>query len=455
MGFLGKIFTSKEKKHSAAAPVIVAYKAGQAQWMTRDYDRFSKEAYVKNVIAHACIKMVAQGCGSIPFTLTSQDKDVKDHVLLKLLNRPNALQARSEFIEAVISYYLIAGNSYIEGVSSTGIRDAEVAPDKSPVLELYALRPDKMRIIPAPTALPASYEYTNGSQKVNFLVDKVTGNSQILHLKSFHPLNDWFGLSSIDPAAYSIDQHNAAGAWNQSLLQNGARPSGALIVKTESGSLTDEQFNRLDSQLSEKYTSSKNSGRPMILEGGMEWKEMSLSPKDMDFLEMKNSSARDIALSFGVPPMLLGIPGDNTYSNMQEARLALWEDTIMPMFDHLVGELNHWLAPRFGNGLVLGYDADKINALSLRRKEKWETAQQADFITTNEKREMVGYGNAPQDGGNIVLVDGSKVPLSQAGQAQLRQGAKPDSKEGLIAALRKCGMDEEEIQRQATRCYGE
>ena len=74
-----------------------------------------------------------------------------------------------------------------------------------------------------------------------------------------------------------------------------------------------------------------NAGRPLLLEGGLSWQPLSLSPKDMDFLEAKNAAARDIALAFGVPPMLLGIPGDNTYSNLAEANRAFWRTSVVPL----------------------------------------------------------------------------------------------------------------------------
>ena len=425
--------------------------------MTRDYVKFSEEAYKRNVIAHRCMKMIAEGCASIPFTLKVQGKDAQpDHPLLKLLNRPNPMMARSEFIEAVMSYRLISGNAYIEAV--TGPADGGVVmPDKKPPLELFTYRPDRMQIIPAASGYPAAYRYTNGSQKVDFKVDDM-GNSQILHLRSFNPLDYWIGLSPIEAAAYSIDQHNQAGAWNKALLENGARPSGALIMKggPDGGmNLTDDQRKRLKVQLEEKYSSAVNAGRPLVLEGGMDWKEMGISPKDMDFLEMVNTSARNISLAFGVPPMLLGIPGDNTYSNMQEAKLTLWEDTIIPLFRGIVIELNHWLAPRFGKGLEIGYDEDSILALIPRRKEKWEMAQQADFLTVNQKLEMTGYGNTQQEGGDVVLVDANKVPLAQAGIAQMREVTKPSTgKSVFMEALKKCDMAHDEAVKLADRMYG-
>jgi len=120
----------------------------------------------------------------------------------------------------------------------------------------------------------------------------------------------------------------------------------------------------------------------------------------MDFLAAKHASARDIAQAFGVPPMLLGIPGDNTYANYREARLALWEETVVPLLRHLRDELNAWLAPMFGPGLALDLDLDEVPALTLRRERRWDMLRRADFLTVNEKRAAVGY--PPLAGGDML-----------------------------------------------------
>ncbi len=120
--------------------------------------------------------------------------------------------------------------------------------------------------------------------------------------------------------------------------------------------------------VSENFTGSVNAGKPMILEGGLDWKEISLSPKDMDFIEGKNSAARDIALAFGVPPQLLGIPGDNTYSNLVEARTALWEQTIIPLAENTIDHISKWLAKLCGENYTLKLDKDNIPAIASKRE---------------------------------------------------------------------------------------
>lgn len=351
---------------------------GQAVWMERDYAQFAREAYIRNVIAHRAINLVADGAASIKIKWNAGRKQA----VLALLTNPNPLQSQSEFLRCLYQYRLISGNAFVLGVGAEGFK------------ELHLLRPDRMAVIAGKNGLPAGYRYSVNSVATDYPVDRLSGLSRVLHLKQFHPLSDWYGLSPVEAAAYSIDQHNQSGAWNQALMQNGARPSGALVVKTSdtsAGTLSDDQYQRLKTQIDEQFSGAANAGRPLLLEGGLDWKEMSLTPKDMDFIEAKHSAARDIALAFGVPPQLLGIPGDNTYANLQEARLALWEQTILPLAESTMTQFGQWLFAHAGTSGVLTLDVDSIPALATRNQAIWDRVEKASFLTDAEKRAAVGY----------------------------------------------------------------
>ncbi|MCT4635161.1 MAG: phage portal protein [Rickettsiales bacterium] len=385
----------KNRSHSSDKSYF--YEMNTPHWSSREYEQFSDQAYIKNVIAHRAINMVSQAAASVPWALykTKHKHKVKlqDHPLLKLLHRPNPFYAGAEFFENIYAYKLISGNAFIQALGR----------DDSPPKELHILRPDRVSIVPDGFGNVAGYIYKVKTVEKFYPCNKITGHTKILHIKNFHPLDDLRGLSSVEAAAFSIDQHNQAAAWNKSLLENAARPSGALVVKSNGAYdavLSDEQYTRIKEQMEESFMGNKNAGKPIVMEGGLEWQEMSMSPKDMDFIESKNSAARDIALSFGVPPQLLGIPGDNTYSNMQEARLALWEETVIPMLDHLTDSLNHWLVPMYGDGLSLAYDVNEISGLSARREKIWARIENASFLTVNEKRQMIGL--SPIENGDVL-----------------------------------------------------
>lgn len=380
-----------EKKSSSVAPYIAYNTLGKPVWTPRNYALLADEGYQKNVIVYRCVTLIARGVGSVPWLLYDKDHEVNCHPILELLNCPSPRQAGSSFMEAVVGHLLLSGNAYIEAVFDQQGR----------VRELYALRPDRIKIIPGAAGIPLGFEYDVNGRKRRLESDPVTGQSAVLHLKNFHPLNDWYGMSPIEAAARSIDQHNVVAEHNLALMQNGGRPSGALMFKPENAQpMNERQRDSLRDDIRRIYEGHNNAGRIMVLEGDFDWKEMGLSPKDLDFIEGKKMSAREIAQAFGVPPMLVGISGDATFANYKEARYHLWEDTILPLMEFLIAEFNLWLCPYFGEGYQLSYDVDAIPALSQRRESLWNKIRSADFLTINEKRQAVGYSPLPD--GNVL-----------------------------------------------------
>ena len=372
---------------------------GHPKWTSRAYEHLTREGFRKNVIANRSVRLVAEGAAAVPLLLHRGDARLGAHPLLDLLRRANPFQSGVELLEAVYAYLQIAGNAYLEAVETTGGLPGE----------LYVLRPDRMKVVPGPKGWPRAYDYSVAGRSHRFPVDLASGRSAILHVKSFHPQDDYYGLSPLEAAAMGVDIHNAAANWNKALLDNAARPSGALVFEPkagEPGHLSSDQFDRLKTQMEDHYQGAGNAGRPFLLEGGLKWQQIAFSPADMEFIQSKHVAAREIALAFGVPPMLLGIPGDNTYANYQEANRALWRLTLLPLIDRVVAALNGWLAPRFGPDLRLEADKDAIPALAAEREAVWTRIGQAPFLTPNEKRAELGF--APVDGGDELV---APVPL--------------------------------------------
>ena len=385
---LKNILRPPEHKSSRIARLIAIESGGRARWTPRDYAALAREGYTRNAIVHRAVRLIAESIGGLSFVLYEGAAELSAHPLLDLLKRPNPRQDGPALLEAVSSHLLLAGNAYIEAVGIAGQGNDQAA---SQVRELYALRPDRMKVVPGPDGWPQAFEYTVAAQTVRF--EQGAAQPPILQLTLFNPLDDYYGLSPLEAAAVAVDTHNAAASWNKALLDNAARPSGALVYGGPEGSvLSDAQFERLKKELANQYQGVGNAGRPMVLEGGLDWKAMSLTPKDMDFMEAKHSAAREIALAFGVPPMLLAIPGDNTYSNYQEANRVFWRQTVLPLAGRIGGALTQWLAPAFGAGLTLAVDTDRIEALSPDRAALWERVTKAPFLTVNEKRAATGYG---------------------------------------------------------------
>jgi len=345
----------------------------------RDPAAFAREGYARNAIAYRCVRLIAEAAASAPLHVGP-----RDHPLARLLTRPNPEQTGIELLEAFYGHLQVAGNAYLEAASI-----GEDAPS-----ELYVLRPDRMSVVPGADGWPVGWEHRVGAQVRRFERDPISNDAPILHLKLFNPTDDWYGLSPMEAAAFSIDIHNAGGAWNKSLIDNAARPSGALIFTGAGGAerLSEEQFQRLKNELEDMHIGAANAGRPMLLEGGLEWRPMSLSPADMDFTEARHSAARDIALAFGVPPMLLGIPGDNTYSNYREANLAFWRQTALPLAQKAARAIESWIGDRWPEAgpAAVTVDVENVPALTVEREALWARIGAADFLSEDEKRRMAG-----------------------------------------------------------------
>jgi HK97 family phage portal protein len=352
---------------------------GRPVWPMRDPAAFAREGYARNAIAYRCVRMIAEAAASAPLKVGP-----KEHPLARLLARPNPEQTGVELLEAFFGHLQVSGNAYLEAATL----------DESAPSELYVLRPDRMSVIPGADGWAVGWEHRVGANVRRFERDPVTGEAPILHVKLFHPVDDWYGLSPMEAAGYAIDIHNSGGAWNKALIDNAARPSGALVFSGAGGadSMTEEQFRRLKQELEDMHVGAANAGRPMVLDGGLDWRPMSLSPSDMDFIEARHAAARDIALAFGVPPMLLGIPGDNTYSNYREANLAFWRQTALPLAMKAARAIEAWIGGRWveAGSAAVSVDLEAVPALSVEREALWSRIGAADFLDTNEKRRLAG-----------------------------------------------------------------
>lgn len=442
-----RVLTGTKASRTGAASAVGM--VGRAVGTPRNYENLAREAYQKNVIAFRSVAEVARSVSSVPWTLFEEgangtERELINHDILHLLERPNPMQGGTELFEAWTAYLLLSGNTYLEGVTSQLTREPPSAAH--PPQELWVKRPDRMRIVVGPVGVPSAYEFRarGGGEGIRFPVDAVTGASAILHVRKFNPLNDYYGQADAEAAAFSVDTHNEIGRWNFSLLKNDGRIPGVLSTDEVLG---DEEFARLTEQLEDSFMGSGNAGRPMIMEGGLKWQPTAVTPKQMDYLDSKHSSARDVANAFGVPSQLLGIPGDNTYSNFQEARLALWEQTVIPLLGRMGDALSNWFSTIYDQELRLRPDMDKIPALVHRRQAKIQTLESANFLTINEKRTEAGFEE--HDDGDVILVPAGLLPLEAAiiddDEAAARSATEPEDG----------GISPDDAIQQSKLAYGE
>lgn len=394
-----------EVKYSSVGALISARALRLPQWPRRSWAQIATEGYQQNPVVNACVYMTARAAASIPLKIMRGEEQIDLPVLKALLNRPNPVQDGVAFRQATISDFMLAGEFFAERV------DLGKLPK-----ELYRWQPGNVTVNPGDNGLPASYTFKVSSGERTLLVDFVRGVVPVLHVRDYHPLDDWRGLPGVDPAAFSIDAHTGALRWNKALLDNGAQPSGALVFNPKEGSdkLSDEQFDRLKAELDENMSGSRNAGKPLLLDGGLTWQEMGFSPKDMNFGEGLNAAARLIALSFNVPPLILGIPGDNTFANYQEANKAFYRQAVIPMLAQWCRSVSWWLGPSFGADISIAPDTDDLEVFADERAAQWDRVEKSTSMTINEKREQQGLPKVP--GGDVILVSSTMIPLEAAGE---------------------------------------
>ena len=364
---------------SAAAPSRIPswampFSSGE---VPRSYEAQVREAYLGNPVAARAIRLVTESAGGAPLV-----SNPAGHPALGLLASAGFGASGPGLIETLAAQLLLHGNAYVE---------AATGPDGLPAA-LFPLRPERISVESDSQGWPTGYLYRAGSSVTRYPAETVGDRAGLLHIRGYHPLDDHYGAGCLAAAAPSVALHNAAAKWNRALLDNAARPSGALVYQSGDGStLSPEQYERLRAEMEAGFAGAANAGRPMLLEGGLSWQALSLSPAEMDFARARDAAAREIALAFGVPPLLLGLPGDATYANYKEANVALWRLTLLPLTSRILSALSAHLR-NWWPGLEISVDRDAVPALSEDRERLWSQVAAADFLEPAEKRQILGLG---------------------------------------------------------------
>ena len=376
-----------ERKASATGPVVAYQTSGRVAWSPRDSVSLTRAGFCGNPVGFRSVKLIAEAAAALPLVVQDSVRRYEEHPLIELMRRPNAGQGRAEMLEALYGQMLLSGDGYVESVGG----------ESGLPVELHVLRSDRMSVVPGADGWPVAYEYAVGGRKHRF--DASGAATPVCHIRNFHPQDDHYGFSPMQAAAMAMDVHNAASRWSKALLDNAARPSGAIVYRGAEGQgkLSEDQYDRLVSEMESHHQGARNAGRPMLLEGGLDWKPMGFSPSDMEFQKTKESAAREIALAFGVPPMLIGVQGDATYANYQEAHRAFYRLTVLPLATRVTAALAEWLSGYLGAAVSLKPDLDQVPALAAERDAQWARVSAAAFLSDAEKRSLLGLPAVADD----------------------------------------------------------
>lgn len=377
-----------EAKASAALPLVTVGQAGVARHARWGGDKLAREGYAANIIAYLCIRLVADAVATLPLLFFRGDTETPEHPLALLLRRPNPARGQARFLQELVTFHLITGNSFVEAVRPGPRR---------PPRELYALNPRYMSPILGPDGLPAAWRFEAPGGKRDWPIDRLTGMGDVLHLREANPLDQDpdFGLAPTQAAARWIDLDNAAADLNLTLA-NGINPSLALVNKAAT---TQEQMDQARAKVEQRLRELRRSGMPLMVGGDWSVQKLSDTLKDMQWSEGMHESARRICAAWNVPHILV-VPGESTYANREQARLELWEHTVLPLARLLLSDFVPWAGWLYGDpSLDIRVDEDAITALEPRRETMRQgalAAFQQGVLSLDEARMVLGYGPAEE-----------------------------------------------------------
>ena len=339
--------------HSTGRPITPFWK----------HRRAVLEGFKKNGWAFACITTKAKAVSSVPCVLQERNSrgawetiDGRDP-LIDLFENPNPRWTRQHLMERAVMHLEASGNALMTKVRKRGENDRPGQLNTGPVGRLWLLPPDTIKPIPADTEVMTHYEVTKDGAKLRDVpVDDV------VHFMHQDPINEFWGFSPTEAAGRNIDTDVASTDWNRFLLKNRAV---AEVVFSSKESHSKTQYEEHKRQITDQHQGPKNAGRPWILGGGYDVKQLALTPRDMDYSAGKRMVRDEICAVYGVPPVLVGIYTDATLNQLKEGQQIFWVNTVIPYLRMFYSTVNKSLTPEFypDGSRRLWFDVTGIQAL--------------------------------------------------------------------------------------------
>lgn len=345
-------------------------------------------AYLDTWNVHRCVDMRSTNTSTLPFVLDKGDDRVDKHpVLDRITDRANILQSGPAWVNAMMSWYHLSGNSYSRRVA--GFRDEPQ--------EMWPLKSNNVKPILGDSRKPIkAYEYTTEQGK-----PEIYKPEEILHIMTFNPISDIIGLAPTEVGRQDIETQNRADEWTGNLLKKSAKPSMYVIPER---SLTPKQREQLKREFYEKHQGSKNVGNIIIFPQNLKTIEKGeYSPMDMDFINLQKQSLRKICALYGVPPELMGDGENKTYSNQKEARQGFYMETVIPDGEMLCRAWNHFFF-EFTPEYKLKVDKQQIEAIQISLTEQANALKGMYWKRVDELRKATNDEELGGDLGQMILV---------------------------------------------------
>lgn len=356
------------------------------------------------------INMIAEPFASITPVLKTDGKIINKAPVLEFLSNPSPYFTQDLFLETIAKDYLITGESEIVAIGGVN----------RPPLELQPISPKNVSVIESTNGtagsfivsgntLPGQYNFVRAGKRVRYL----DGNlRELQQIRNFSTKNNSMlrGQSLLLAASAEARQHIKGNEHNVNILENGGR---IFLVFNFDADLNDDEFEDAKERVMAQYGGSSKAGTIGVTAGGkLDIKEMGLNNRDMDFVKLQETAKTAVALQYKLPLPLITVKA-STFNNYQEAKLALYDDAVLPLADRIFAGLSQLLLPRFGmdpSKVQITYDIDQITALVRRRNEELKLRREINLETDNELRTLLGREEV--EGGNTLRAPANMVPIA-------------------------------------------
>jgi len=304
-----------------------------------------KYPYKQSIWVFSCVNAIMTNIARVPFVLkkdagTLEPGIIESGELYDLFQNPNPYSTQEELIRDTIGYLALKGEAFwiLEGRT-----DVTTIPK-----EIWTFNPDRfITVTDKNTGMLLGWKY-RGADDIYF------EEHEIIHFKTFNPYDDFRGLSPLEAAQLSVEQDFGASTYNKAFFENGATIGGVISIPDE---LTQEQFTRLVQQFEDRHQGASKAHKVAVVEGGGKFVPLRISQKDMDFVEGKNITRKEILAAFNVNEVVLGdFTSVKSYQGGETAHKAFWEECLMPKmiyFENLLwSKLFSKIGQRRGKGRI-------------------------------------------------------------------------------------------------------
>ena len=351
---------------------------------------------------YACVRAIAEETANINLVLKkrkSQDEFemVDAHPAIDLLHKVNPLYTSYLLWESTQAYMDLVGEAfwYLAGADKQG---------KEPK-EIWVLRPDWVNVKDAKDKLISSYTYGPPGGELETIPFE-----QIIHFKDMNPINLYRGHGTIKAADVAIDTDTFAAKYNRQFFYNDASPGG--VIHTDQV-LDDETYDRIHTEWDNAHKGVEKSWKVAILEAGLEWQDVGLKQKDMQFIEQRRFSRDEIFSMFRVPKTLVAISDDVNRAASRESRAVFLENNIDHKQKRLVAFLNEFYLPRWGDEDLFFDYVSPVPADADAQLRTVDSGLTMGWMTRNEARELQGYETLDDPAADTLYIPFSLQPLGQ------------------------------------------